>query len=165
MLARITYLLGGKLAEEIITSRIFGQSNTTEKHSEEFSNAQNLARQMVEKFGMGEGEAQFMFHVHEKSSNYLKKIVEAEIHRILEKCSENCRRIVAEQTAQIEILAKALMRYETMSGEEVTKVLETGNLDEILKSRELRKKELEKRAETRRQFQLVDLDQPSDDEE
>jgi cell division protease FtsH len=49
--------------------------------------------------------------------------IDAEVRRLVEEGYESARRILTEKKKDFEILAQALLEYETLSGEEITDVI------------------------------------------
>jgi cell division protease FtsH len=62
-------------------------------------------------------------------SDETAKAIDKEIRRIVEGGYERAKELLSAHEDQLHTLAKALLEYETLSGEEITKVLEGGTID------------------------------------
>ena len=132
MTSRIAILYGGRVAEEII----FGPDKVTSGASNDISQATKLARAMVTKWGYSEvlgvveyGENQeevFLGHSVARNQNVSEetaKIIDAEVKRLTQAGLAEARRILTEKIEDLHTLAKALLEYETLSGDEIIAVL------------------------------------------
>jgi cell division protease FtsH len=138
MTSRLAVMMGGRVAEEIV----FGKDKVTSGASSDISAATNLARMMVTRWGFsdvlglvayGEGNDEVflgmqMGRQQAISSDTAKKI-DAEVKRLVEEGYSEARRILTEQADQHKYLAEALLEYETLSGEEINKVIKGEKLD------------------------------------
>jgi cell division protease FtsH len=132
MTSRLAILYGGRVAEELI----FGREKITSGASSDISQATKLARLMVTKWGYSEalgiveyGENQeevFLGHSVARNQNVSEdtaKIIDAEVKRLTQGGYEEAKRIITEKLEDLHTLAKALLEYETLSGEEIIAVL------------------------------------------
>jgi cell division protease FtsH len=132
MTSRLAILFGGRVAEEII----FGKDKVTSGASSDISQATKLARAMVTKWGFSErlgtveyGENQeevFLGHSVARNQNVSEstaQIIDEEVRRLVEAGHEEARRILTERLDDLHTLAKALLEYETLSGDEIKAVL------------------------------------------
>ena len=132
MTSRLAILFGGRVAEEII----FGKDKITSGASSDISQATKLARAMVTKWGFSErlgsveyGENQeevFLGHSVARNQNVSEetaKIIDEEVRRLVEAGEAEARRILNEKLEDLHTLAKALLEYETLTGDEITNVL------------------------------------------
>ena len=132
MTSRLVVLMGGRMAEEII----FGKEKITSGASSDIDQATRLARAMVTKWGFSDklgvvsyGENQdevFLGHsvsrtqsVSEKTAN----LIDEEVKKLVQAAFDEARRILTEKLADLHTLAKALLEYETLSGDEIIAVL------------------------------------------
>ncbi|MHC5042094.1 MAG: ATP-dependent zinc metalloprotease FtsH [Planctomycetota bacterium] len=135
LLTEITTLYAGRIAEEMCT----GDLSTGA--ADDIKRATELARRMVTQFGMSDlgplsfsEEEEHVFlgreitRTHNQSDDTLRKI-DKEMNAISEDCYQRADKILTENRAKLEQLAKALFRYETLSAEEVDLVLEDGDVD------------------------------------
>jgi len=132
MTSRIAILFGGRVAEELI----FGKEKVTSGASSDISQATKLARAMVTKWGFSDrlgaveyGENQeevFLGHSVARNQNVSEetaKIIDEEVRRLVESGEKEARRILTEKMEDLHTLAKALLEYETLTGEEITNAL------------------------------------------
>jgi len=132
MTSRLAILFGGRVAEELI----FGKDKVTSGASSDISQATKLARAMVTKWGYSDqlgvveyGENQdevFLGHSVARSQNISEataEIIDAEVKRLTQQGFDEARRILTERLEDLHTLAKAMLEYETLSGEEITNVL------------------------------------------
>ena len=120
--------MGGRVAEEII----FGHEKVTSGASSDIQMATKLAKDMVTKFGMsnelgplsyGDNEDEVFLgrqiarqtHMSEETS----KKVDAEVKKIVDAGYERAKNILKDKIDDLHKLAKALLIYETLSGEEI----------------------------------------------
>ena len=128
MTSRLAIMMAGRVAEELI----FGKQNITSGASSDISAATNLARNMVTRWGFSDelgavayGDNQeevFLGHsvarTQNVSSETMKKI-DGEVRRLVKEGEDEARRILTERIDDLHLLAKALLEYETLSGEEI----------------------------------------------
>ncbi len=132
MTSRLAILFGGRVAEELI----FGKQHVTSGASSDISQATKLARAMVTKWGFSDklgvveyGENQdevFLGHSVARSQNVSEataEIIDAEVKRLTQSGFDEARRILTERIEDLHILAKAMLEYETLSGEEIKDVI------------------------------------------
>ena len=132
MTSRLAILFGGRVAEEII----FGAQKVTSGASSDISQATKLARAMVTKWGFSEqlgavesGENQeevFLGHSVARNQNVSEataEIIDNEVKRLVKAGEDEARRILTEKLEDLHTLARALLEYETLSGEEIVNVL------------------------------------------
>jgi cell division protease FtsH len=132
MTSRLAILFGGRVAEELI----FGKQKITSGASSDISQATKLARAMVTKWGFSEqlgaveyGENQeevFLGHSVARNQNVSEataEIIDNEVKALVKAGEDEARRILTEKMENLHTLAKALLEYETLSGEEITNVL------------------------------------------
>ncbi|MHC4549756.1 MAG: ATP-dependent zinc metalloprotease FtsH [Planctomycetota bacterium] len=135
LLTEITTLYAGRIAEQMCT----GDLSTGA--ADDIKRATELARRMVTQFGMsdlgpvtfGEEEEHVFLgreitRTHNQSDETLKRIDEA-IQTISKQCYARAEQVLKENREKLEKLAKALIRYETLSAEEVDLVLQDGNVE------------------------------------
>src|SRR5271155_5684841 len=132
MTSRLAILYGGRVAEEMI----FGKEKITSGASSDISQATKLARLMVTKWGYSDalgiveyGENQeevFLGHSVARNQNVSEdtaKVIDAEVKRLTQGGYDEAKRIMTEKLEDLHTLAKSLLEYETLSGDEVVAVL------------------------------------------
>ena len=131
MLAQISFLFGGRIAEEIFVHDIStGASN-------DFERATQLARDMVTRFGMSDSMGPMVYGENEgevflgrsvtthksMSENTLQK-VDAEIRRIIDQQYAVARKIIEDNREKVEAMTKALMDWETIDADQIKDIAE-----------------------------------------
>ncbi|KAI1106447.1 peptidase family M41-domain-containing protein [Jackrogersella minutella] len=119
-LARIDMCLGGKLAEEIV----FGINQVTSGASSDLQMATAVAFDMVASLGMSSklGNMEYRSR-YDTLSSETRAQVESEVQRTLNEAYERARKLLMDHRNELDLLAKALVEYETLSKEEVEKVI------------------------------------------
>jgi cell division protease FtsH len=138
MYANLAVSMGGRVAEELI----FGYDKVSSGASSDISYATNLARDMVTRWGMSDalGPLQYAeadeevflgYSVNRQKnmSNETAQAIDKEIRRIVEQGYDRAKNLLEEHREQLETLAKALLEYETLSGDEIKTLLEGGAID------------------------------------
>jgi len=138
MKADLAVAMGGRAAEELI----FGDDKVTSGAQSDIKMATNLARAMVTQFGMsdilgplayGNNEDEvFLGHSVARTQNLseeTQKIVDSEIHKLVDQGHKTATEIVIEFKDQLEIIAEGLLEYETLSGNEILDLLNGKNPD------------------------------------
>ncbi|HET9393157.1 MAG TPA: ATP-dependent zinc metalloprotease FtsH [Candidatus Rubrimentiphilum sp.] len=131
LLAIVSRMLGGRLAEEIKFKDV------TTGASNDFEKATELARRMVTQYGMsdtlgpiqyGRGNHQvFLGRDFGEDRNYSEEIasrIDTEVRRIIEGCYDRGRTLLLENWDKVERMVGSLLEYETVEGEEVKAILE-----------------------------------------
>lgn len=153
--------LSATVAEERITAKLFQteKPNILVEQDKKYDAARDMIFNMVSKYGMGEGDAQIMFHVeYDKCSEYLRKIVDDEVQRIYQMQRASAEKVVRENWSDIEFLSEAILKFVTLSGTEVKKLLETRNIEVVEELRNEAKEKLKKSAEERKEMMLIDME-------
>lgn len=138
MLSRLTILMGGRVAEELK----FGYDAVTSGASSDIAGATNLARSMVTEWGMSDILGPVLYSENSNEvflgrsvtqnkniSEETARLVDAEIKRLVNEAHENATRILKDKAHDWEVLAQALIEYETLSGEEIRSVLAGEKID------------------------------------
>lgn len=127
LLDDLVVAMGGRAAEELI----FGYDKVTTGASSDISQATNMARNMVTKWGLSDkvGTVDYsdddskQYTVSKVHSEEMGKIIDDEVKRIVTEALESARKILKDKKEDLEKLAKALLEYETLSGNEITEIL------------------------------------------
>ena len=135
MFADITVAMGGRVAEELI----FGDKKVTSGASSDIEMATKMARNMVTKFGMseklgpiqyGENEEEVFLgrsvQRHQNVSEETAKTIDAEIRAIVDSCYGSAKKILNDKIEDLHKLAKGLIEYETLTGDEIIALLKDG---------------------------------------
>src|SRR5471032_1787553 len=132
MTSRLAIMMGGRVAEELV----FGRDKVTSGASSDIEQATRLARMMVTRWGLSEelgtvsyGENQdevFLGMSVSRTQNASEATVQkidTEIRRFVEEGYNEATRILTEKRADLEALAKGLLEFETLSGDEIQDLL------------------------------------------
>jgi cell division protease FtsH len=132
MTSRLAIMMGGRVAEEMI----FGHDKVTSGAQSDIEQATRLARMMVTRWGFspelgtvayGENQDEVFLGMsvarqQNVSENTAQKI-DTEVRRLVEEGLSEARQILTEKRAELEALAKGLLEYETLSGDEIKDLL------------------------------------------
>src|SRR6185295_1013762 len=132
MTSRLAIMMGGRVAEEMI----FGKEKVTSGAASDIEQATRLARMMVTRWGLSEelgtvayGENQeevFLGHSVSRQQNVSEQTaqkIDAEIRRLVEAGLKEARDILTAKRADLETLARGLLEYETLTGDEIKNLL------------------------------------------
>ncbi|HKR92597.1 MAG TPA: cell division protein FtsH, partial [Novosphingobium sp.] len=137
MLANLSVAMGGRVAEEII----FGYDKVSSGASSDIQYATGLARNMVTKWGMSDKLGPLQYEEQHEgylgmggsqrlmSSDETNKVIDSEIRILVDNAHARATQILNEKNEALHALAKALLEYETLSGDEIKQLLETGGID------------------------------------
>ena len=132
MLSRLVILMGGRVAEELK----FGYEAVTSGASSDIAAATNLARSMVTEWGMSDTLGPVLYSENsgevflgrsvtqnKNMSEDTARLVDAEIKRLVTEGHAEATKILKEKSKEWETLAKALIEYETLTGDEIKAVI------------------------------------------
>jgi cell division protease FtsH len=130
--------MGGRLAEEIV----FGPEKVTTGASSDIKMVTDIARRMVTEWGMsaklgplsyGENDQEvFLGHsvtTHKNISEATSKSIDEEIRGIVDTAYEHARKVLTDNLEQLHTLAKGLLEFETLSGDEIRTLLRGDKID------------------------------------
>ena len=135
LLAEITGLLGGRVSEEMFLKEISTGA------SDDFKKATNIARSMVTEYGMSDlGPMQyeeqsgsvFLGRDYGKTKNFSDQValeIDRETRKIIEECYEKAKGIISKNKDLIMLLSDALMKYETLTKEQIEYIVENKDID------------------------------------
>ncbi len=134
--SQLASLYGGRLAEQLI----YGDDKVTTGASNDIERATSIARNMVQRWGLSDAMGPIAYGDQEeevflgRSMTQSKSIAEDtarkiddEVRRILDQAYETARGILVENEDKMHVMAKALMKYET---------IDSGQIDDIMDGRE-----------------------------
>jgi cell division protease FtsH len=136
--ARLAMMFGGRVAEQLI----FGQENVTTGAANDIQQATDMARRMVTEWGMSEVLGRLRYSDNEEEiflgrsitrtrnvSEDTARLIDSEVRRIIEEAEQKARALVTERIEELHALARALLEYETLSGEEAMRILKGDVID------------------------------------
>jgi len=129
---RLAVLFGGRIAEELV----FGPNNVTTGAGNDIRQATETARRMVTEFGFSDRlgplrysdnqEEVFLGHSvtqQKHLSDATARLIDEEVRRLIDDAEDVARGILHQRRDHLEVLAEALLEYETLSGDEVRALL------------------------------------------
>lgn len=131
--SQICSLFGGRIAEEMT----LGFDGVTTGASNDIMRATQLAKNMVTKWGLSEKMGPLQY-AEDENEGYLgrgagggqsslsgetSKMIDHEVRRIIDECYNTAKRLLDENRDKLELMAQALMKYET---------IDTAQIDEIM---------------------------------
>lgn len=131
MLANMAIAMGGRAAEEMI----FGHDKVTSGASSDIQQCTKLARNMVVRWGFSEKIGKIDYA--QEDSGYMSsgknvsadispetaKLIDEEVKKLVDNAYVTASKILHEHRDELEILAKALLEYETLTGDEIKELL------------------------------------------
>ena len=134
LLETISGLLAGRVAEETVFGEI-----TTGAHND-FEKATKIARSMVTEYGMSDlGPVQFehqessvfLGRDYNKSRNFSGQVafeIDQEQRKIINECYEITKKIINENRDLLDLIAKTLLKYETITKEQIEYLVKHGHM-------------------------------------
>ena len=132
MTSRLAIMMGGRVAEELV----FGRERVTSGASSDIEQATKLARMMVTRWGLSEalgtvayGENQeevflgYSVARQQTISEATVQKIDAEIRRFVEAGYTEAQDILTTKRGDLETLAKGLLEFETLTGDEIKDLL------------------------------------------
>ncbi len=137
--ARLAMMFGGREAEQLV----YGPDNVTTGAGNDIQQATNMARAMVMEYGMSDklGRLRYVsrqddpFNYSGGGDNGLsvsgatQKMIDDEVRSIIEEAETLARDVLTKHRDQLEAITKALLEYESLSGDEVRNLLKNGTID------------------------------------
>lgn len=124
----IIIAMGGRVAEELI----FGKDKITAGASSDIQAATYYAKNMITRWGMSDQIGTVFYAENlryengygaESCSNEILKDIDFAIKKLIVESKEKCFEILDKHKDQLEIIANALLKYETLTGDEVKKLI------------------------------------------
>ena len=132
MTSRLAIMMGGRVAEEIV----FGKDKVTSGAQSDIEQATRLARMMVTRWGFspelgavsyGENQDEVFLGMsvarQQNVSEATAQTIDAEVKRLVEEGHEEARKILEAKRNDLEVLAKGLLEFETLTGDEIKDLL------------------------------------------
>ncbi len=130
--SKLAVMYGGRVAEELV----FGKENVTTGAGNDIQQATSWARRMITEFGFSDKlgrlrysdneEEIFLGHSVTRQKNVSDKtaaLIDEEVRRLIDEAEKTARVILTKDRKELEIIAKALLEYETLTGDEVNALL------------------------------------------
>ncbi|HHK0522484.1 TPA: ATP-dependent zinc metalloprotease FtsH [Pseudomonas aeruginosa] len=131
--SQICSLFGGRIAEEMT----LGFEGVTTGASNDIMHATQLARNMVTKWGLSEKLGPLMYaeeegevflgrsagSQHANVSGETAKMIDQEVRRIIDDCYGTAKRLLDENRDKLEMMADALMKYETIDSDQIDDIM------------------------------------------
>ena len=133
-LAFLQTCFGGRLAEEIFVGDISSGA------SGDISQATGLARTMITEWGMSEAlgfvryqadqtDNIFADMMAKEHSDQTAQVIDQEVKRLLDEAADAARKLIETHRDQMEAVKDALLKYETIDGEELKQIIAGKVLD------------------------------------
>ena len=137
MYANLSIAMGGRVAEEMI----FGHDKVSSGASGDIQQATKLARSMVTQWGMSDKMGPIQYEEQQESylgygmpqrspiSAETAKMIDAEVRTLVDGGYDKAKSLLKKFKKQLHALANALLEFETLSGDEIKQLIETGKFD------------------------------------
>ncbi|MEM6696535.1 MAG: ATP-dependent zinc metalloprotease FtsH [Pseudomonadota bacterium] len=128
--SKIAMAMGGRVAEELI----FGPENVTSGAASDIQQVSRIARAMVTQFGFAE-DLGYVDYANEQQSylgaygggtthsEEMQKRIDGTVKSLVDEGYEVAKRILTEKNDDLHRLAEGLLEYETLTGDEILKVI------------------------------------------
>jgi cell division protease FtsH len=131
--SQMASLFGGRVAEELT----FGEDNVTTGASNDIERATQIARNMVTRWGLttalgplayAEDEEEVFLGrsvtQHKHVSDETARKIDIEVRSIVENAHATARTLLEENHEKLEIMAEALLKYETIDSEQIDQIMD-----------------------------------------
>jgi cell division protease FtsH len=128
MTSRLAIIMAGRVAEELV----FGKEKVTSGAASDIEQGTKLARMMVTRWGLSDalgpvaygdnGDEVFLGYQVSRQQNVSEETnrkIDSEVRKLVETGLEEARVILTEKRADLEVLAKGLLEFETLTGDEI----------------------------------------------
>lgn len=125
MRANLSVGMGGRVAEEVI----FGKEYVTNGASGDIQQVSSMARAMVTKWGLSEKIGMVDYgddptsYKDRKISSETSSEIESEVRRFIDEGYNKAKKVITENIDDLHKIAKALLEYELLSGDEIKGLL------------------------------------------
>jgi cell division protease FtsH len=131
--SQLASLFGGRVAEELV----FGSEHVTTGASNDIERATSIARNMVTKWGLTEKLGPLTYAEdedevflgrsvtqHKHVSDDTARLIDMEVREIIDAAHGKARTIVEDHLTELHVMADALMKYETITGNQINQIME-----------------------------------------
>ncbi len=125
MRANLSVGMGGRVAEEVI----FGKDFVTNGASGDIKQVSSMARAMVTEWGLSEKVGMVDYgddpntYKDRHISDETALLIEDEVQRFIDEGYKKAKKVITENIDDLHIIAKALLEYELLSGDEIKALL------------------------------------------
>src|SRR5215467_866783 len=133
MLDMIAVMMAGRIAEEIVSGDISSGA------ASDIQQATNMARAMVMQWGMSDrlgmvqygDDDEYVFLGREMArakiySEFTAQEIDGEVKKIIDDAYKIAKNILTTNLPKLELIAKSLLEYETLDGQQVEEIVRTG---------------------------------------
>jgi cell division protease FtsH len=131
--SQLASLFGGRVAEEIV----FGSDSVTTGASNDIERATSIARNMVTKWGLTKNLGPLTYSEdedevflgrsvtqHKHVSDETARRIDVEVRDIIDAAHNEARDLLEDNLDQLHLMAKALMKYETIDNHQIDQIME-----------------------------------------
>jgi len=133
LISQVCSLFGGRIAEEMT----LGPDGVTTGASNDIQRATGMVRNMVTKWGLSDRMGPLLYEEddgevflgrsaatnHSHVSEDKKREIDEEIRRIIDECYQTAKRTLEENRDKLDMMADALMKYETLDSEQLDDIM------------------------------------------
>ncbi len=133
MVDTIAVMMAGRIAEEVVSGDISSGA------AGDIQQATNMARAMVTQWGMSDrlgmvqygDDDEYVFLGREMTrakiySESTAQEIDGEVKRIIDQCYKTAKDLITGNADKLELIAKSLLEYETLDGQQVDEIVRTG---------------------------------------
>merc|ERR1711865_986293 len=102
---------------------VFGADEVTSGASSDLAQATNLAQQMVTTWGMSDTVGPVFYNKDRAISGASRNEIDKEVDKLLKDSYERATNLLKTHRSKLDNIAKGLIEYETLSGEEVKLIM------------------------------------------
>jgi cell division protease FtsH len=129
--SQLSSLYGGRIAED----QIYGPDMVTTGASNDIERATAIARNMVTKWGMSDDLGPLLYEEEDNGSfmgtsrnanvsGEISKQIDVEIRKLIDRNYKRAQNILLERASELELMAEALMTYETIDADQIKNIME-----------------------------------------
>ena len=162
LLATMRVLCGGRIAEQRKTDDVSSGAAMDIQQATQFARHMILEWGMSERLGFvhyGGGESRDVFIAEREYSEDTARIIDEEIKRLIDEAYADAERLLGKEWDKVAAVAEALLKYETLQGEEVQRLIRGERLDKPTVA-ELLEAEAAKPVETKTPAKVAKDDEP-----
>ncbi len=162
LLATMRVLCGGRIAEQRKTDDVSSGAAMDIQQATQFARHMILEWGMSERLGFvhyGGGESRDVFIAEREYSDDTARIIDEEIKRLIDEAYADAERLLGKEWDKVTAVAEALLKYETLQGEEVQRLIRGERLDKPTVA-ELLENEAAKPVQTKTPAKVAKDDEP-----